>query len=89
MENKKKYTIELVVAVDQLLEDRYGKNIKEYIELIIFKASYLYSNSNLKESINISLVKILHIKNELGEIATDGEGKQYKLNHHLTILLIF
>lgn len=74
-QNGNAYTIELVVAVDRVVQNKYGNRTKEYVETIMSKTSDLYSKSNLNDSVILNVVKIIYMKNELGSSETKVEGK--------------
>lgn len=78
----KKHTVEVVVAVDQVLENRYGKGIKKYVYSVMSKTSELYTSSNIAESINLSVVKIIYIKNKLGGSGTKEKGRDSTQTFH-------
>lgn len=73
--HRKNYKVEVVVAVDQVLEKRYGKKTKKYVQSVMSKASNLYSKSNIGESISLSVVKIIYIKNKMGGSKKKVKGK--------------
>lgn len=55
------YTIEVVVAVDQAMVDKYGDELDDVIMSAMSLASNVYENSNLKHSISISLADIIRL----------------------------
>lgn len=55
------YTIEVVVAVDKGVMDCYGGEIWDVVMASMAQTSDIYENSNLKQSISVSLVDLIQL----------------------------
>lgn len=55
------YTIEVVVAVDQPMIDYYGDELYDVVMSVIDLASNVYKNSNLKQSMSVSLAEVIRL----------------------------
>lgn len=59
--DENKYVVEVVVAIDQTMMDYYGNDVENVVMSIISAASNVYENSNLKQSVSISLSDIIRL----------------------------
>lgn len=59
--DENKYVVEVVVAIDQTMMDYYGNDVENVVMSIISAASNVYENSNLKQSVSISLSDIIRM----------------------------
>lgn len=77
------YTVEVVVAVDQEMMDYYGGDLYDVILTAMNLTSDVYQQSNLKQSISISVLEIIQSPFATSEFedspGTDGKNAQKML----------
>lgn len=56
-----KYTVELVVAVDNEMVDHYGDELYDVVLTAMNLTSDVYEQSNLKQSISISVLELIQL----------------------------
>lgn len=56
-----KYTVELVVAVDNEMVDYYGDELYDVVQTAMNLTSDVYEQSNLKQSISISMLELIQL----------------------------
>lgn len=62
-----KYTVELVVAVDNEMVDYYGDELYDVVMTAMNLTSDVYEQSNLKQSISISMLELIQLPFETSE----------------------
>lgn len=75
-QNVQTYTIEVVVAFDYTIERFHNReNLEEYILSLMFGASNIYSDPSIGHRINLSVKKIIRIKEMyVNTIKPDEDG---------------
>lgn len=70
------YTIEVVVAFDSTIESFHnGENLEEYILSLMFGASNIYADPSIGHRINLSVKKIISVKDvNVDTIKADENG---------------
>lgn len=70
------YTIEVVVAFDYTIESFHnGENLEEYILSLMFGASNIYADPSIGHRINLSVIKIISVKDvNVNTIKPDENG---------------
>lgn len=56
-----KYVVELLIAVDPGMVEYYGVELDDVVKSSAYLFSDIYQNSNLKQSISVSLVDIIRL----------------------------
>lgn len=77
------YTVELVVAVDNEMVEYYGGELYDVILTAMNLTSDVYAQSNLKQSISISVLELIQLPFKTSEFedspGTDGKNSQKML----------
>lgn len=81
--DSKKYTIEVVVAVDQNMVDYYGGELYDVVASAMALTSNVYENSNIKQSFSVSLLDVLRLPMDPLEGAGSPNSGMYTQNSRI------